>query len=367
MRVERLWLTDVRSYVHAEVELDPGRTLVVGRNGQGKTNLVEAVAFLATLSSFRGVPADALVRADAPGAVLRAVVRHDDGRELLVEVEIPRRGRIRAQVNRQRLARIRDLLGVVRVSVFSPDDLELVKGAPAQRREFLDDVLVARRPSLERAVADVERILRQRATLLRQMAGRTNPEALLTLDVWDEKLATAGDALARARAALVADLAPHVQRAYASLAPGGGVPCLRYDPPWLADGLAAALAAGRAEDLRRQSTGVGPHRDDLELALAGLPARSHASQGEQRTLALALRLAAHAVVTDAVGEPPVLVLDDVFSELDARRSAALVTALPDAQVLLTTAGLLPPGLRVDRRLRIEGGTIVAEEDASGHG
>jgi DNA replication and repair protein RecF len=358
VRVERCWLTDVRSYGEALVELHPGRTLVTGRNGQGKTNLVEALSFLATLSSFRQVPSEAMVRTGADRAVIRAEVRHDDGREVLVEVEIPRRGRIRAQVNRQRVARIRDLLGVLRVTVFSPDDLDLVKGGPGVRRAFLDEVLVSRQPALDRLVGDLDRILRQRASLLRQMAGRTTPETLLTLDVWDTKLAAVGDELGRARSALVADLAPVVAEAYGLLAGTPGTARLRYEPAWLADGLGPALAACRSEDLRRQSTGVGPHRDDLEIVLGGMPARSHASQGEQRSLALALRLGAHRLVAARVGEQPVLVLDDVFSELDARRSEALVAALPPAQVLLTTAGLLPDGLHVDRRLWIEGSTIT---------
>lgn len=360
MHVEQVWLRDVRSYATATLELDPGCTLVVGRNGQGKTNLVEALAFLGTLSSFRHVPSEALVRTGAEHAVIRAQVRHADGRELLVEVEVPRRGRVRAQVNRQRVHRIRDLLGVVRVSVFSPDDLELVKGGPAVRRSFLDDALVARRPALDSVVGDVDRILRQRASLLRQVAGRLTPETELTLDVWDHKLAEVGNRLGRARADLVDALRPLVDEAYRTLAGEGSV-SMTYEPAWLAGGLGPALAAARSEDLRRQSTGVGPHRDDLEITLDTHPARTHASQGEQRGIALALRLGAHRLVAEAIGEQPVLVLDDVFSELDARRSEALVGALPPAQVLLTTAGLLPAGLRVDRRVRIERSTIVPDD------
>jgi DNA replication and repair protein RecF len=358
VRVRTLWLADFRSYESLELALHPGVTVVVGGNGQGKTNLVEAVGFLATLDSFRGAPLDALVRSGSSKAVVRAEVVHPDGREVLLEAELPATGRVRTLVNRQRLQRTRDLLGALRVSVFSPDDLALVKGGPAERRRFLDDAVVSVAPRLDAVRSEVDRVLRQRAALLRSAGGRLTSEIELTLDVWDAKLAAAGEQLADARAALVADLAGPVATATMSLAGESATVRLRYEPAWRATGLAAALAAARLDDLRRQVTTVGPHRDDLDVELHGLPARTHASQGEQRTLALALRLGAHLLVTDRVGMPPVLVLDDVFSELDPARARALLQHLPAGQVLLTTAVPLPPEARADRVVHLERGKIL---------
>lgn len=358
MIVERIELRDFRNYTEATFELTAGITAVIGNNGQGKTNLTEALAYLATLDSFRGVPPDALVRVGSEQAVVRAEVRHDDGRQLLIEAEINRSGRNRVFVNRQRLVRSRDLLGVLRVSVFAPDDLVLVKGAPGERRRYLDDGLVGLAAKHDQLRRDLERILRQRNTLLKQAGGKLTPEVELTLDVWDAKLAEAGDRLGQERATLVAQLQPEVEAAYRALSGVEARIDLRYDPPWLAGGLAAALAAGRVEDLRRHASLVGPHRDELDLSVNGMPARTHASQGEQRTLALALRVALHRLTTERTGTPPVLVLDDVLSELDVGRARALLGHLPVGQVVLTTATDLPPEAHPDRVLRIEGGVVV---------
>jgi DNA replication and repair protein RecF len=314
------------------------------------------VGWLATLSSFRGAPADALVRAGASQAVVRGLGRRD-GRELLLEGSIPLVGRARVQVNRQPLRRARDLLGALRVTIFSPDDLALVKEGPAVRRAYLDELLVSCHPKWEVVRADVERVLRQRATLLKQAGGRLTTDVASTLDVWDAQLATHGEALADARAALLADLGPEVSSAYASLAGAAVAVSLSYVAQWRPVGLADALAAARAEDVRRGVSTVGPHRDDLVLSLDGLPARTHGSQGEQRTLALALRLGGHVVVRGVVGEAPVLLLDDVFSELDEQRAAALVAHLPAGQAVLTTAGAIPPGVTPALRLRVERGTV----------
>lgn len=358
MIVERLDLADFRNYATARFELTDGTTVVIGRNGQGKTNLAEALAYLATLESFRGSPTEALVRAGAERAIVRAVIRHDDGREVLVEAEINRSGRNRVLVNRQRLVRTRDLLGAVRVTVFGPDDLMLVKGGPGERRRFLDDALVALAPKHDQLRRDLDRVLRQRNTLLKQAGGRWSDDVAVTLDVWDARFAVVGDRLGTARSALVERLDPLVGEAYAQLA-GEQVPVrLSYDPPWRQRGLADALADARQDDLRRGVSTVGPHRDELDLALAGLPARTHASQGEQRTLALALRLAAHRLVTEHTGSAPVLVLDDVLSELDPGRAAALLAHLPAGQIVITTAAGLPPAARADRVLHIEAGGVI---------
>jgi DNA replication and repair protein RecF len=356
VQLQRLWLTDFRSYPSAELAFAPGLTVLLGANGEGKTNVLEAVGYLATLSWFRGAPNDALVRHGCQMAVVRAEGERE-GRGLLVEAEITTTGRGRVQVNKQRLSRARDLLGALRVSVFSPDDLELVKGGPAERRRYLDDTLVARQPKLDVVRSDLDRVLRQRNALLKQAGGRLIPEVDATLVVWDAKLVEAGEALADARAALVEDLAPVLAEAYDQVAGRSAHVHVAYEAPWRAHGLAVALEAARKDELRRGLSLVGPHRDELLISLDGMPARTHASQGEQRSAALALRLAAHRVVTAATGSPPILLLDDVFSELDPDRSAALLAHLPPGQTLLSSAAGLPPGAEPELVLEVEGGRV----------
>ena len=358
MQLRRLWLTDFRCYTELEIDFDPGLTAVVGPNGQGKTNVLEAVAYLATLASFRGAPLDALVRVGADRAVVRAEAERD-GRDLLLEAELLVNGRNRTQLNRQPLRRARDLLGALRVTVFSPDDLALVKGSPGERRTFLDTTLSSLHQRYDQARNDLDRVLRQRGALLKQAGGRLTAEVELTLDVFDAKLVEAGERLADARADLVADLAPDLGAAYDAVARRPAAVVATYDPPWRREGLASALAAARRDDLRRGVSTVGPHRDDLDLTLGGLPARTHASQGEQRSLALALRLASHAVVERRTETAPVLLLDDVFSELDPGRSAALVASLPRGQAVLTTASGLPPGAEPGRILTVHDATVVS--------
>jgi DNA replication and repair protein RecF len=356
--VTRLELVDLRNYRSAQFEFPAGTTLVIGDNGQGKTNLAEAVGFLATLDSFRSVPSDALIRVGADTAVIRATVREGDGRSSLIEIELVRGGRNRVQVNRQRLGRTRDLLGTVRVTVFSPDDLILVKGGPGDRRRLLDDTLVALAVKYDARRLEIDRIVRQRNTLLKHAGGRMTDEIAASLDVWDARFVAVGDQFGHARATLVERLAPLVQEAYERLAGASTTVDLRYEPDWRRTGLEQALVAARTTDLRRGVTTVGPHRDELELSIGGLPSRTHASQGEQRSLALALRLAGHRLVTAQSGSAPVLVLDDVLSELDDRRAGGLLGDLPTGQVVITTAASLPPGARVERVLRIQAGVVV---------
>lgn len=367
MHLETLWLTDFRSY--ADTEFSPaagGITVVTGANGAGKTNLIEAIAYLATLRSLRGSPGEAMVRSGCSQAVVRAALSRDR-RSIVVAAELNAAGRDRVQVNGQPLRRTRDLLGALQVTVFSPDDLVLVKSGPAPRREYLDDLLVAVNRRHAATLSEVERILKQRNALLKSAGGfRTLPEdVVFTLDVWDSKLAAAGEELARARESLVAGLEPLISDAYLALAAGSAPPerrsiRLTYRRSWAAP-LAEALAAARADDLRRGVTTTGPHRDELELVVGDLPARTHASQGEQRTLALALRLAGHRLVTDTIGSPPVLLLDDVFSELDHARAESLLHHLPtDAgQAILTTAGDLPAGGTFAARFRVEEGKLLS--------
>jgi len=359
MFIEHLELADFRNYSQASFDFTRGITAIVGRNAQGKTNVAEAMGFLATLESFRLAPTAALIRDGADTAVIRATVRHDDGRELLIEIQIPRQGRTTVLVNRQRLQRTRDLLGVLRVTVFSPDDLELVKGSPSERRRFCDETLVSLAIKNDALRLDLDRVLRQRNTLLKQCNGRLTEEVGFTLDVWDERMATVGDELGQARADLVARLQPVAEEAYQQLAGRPLAVGLRYEPEWRRQGLAAALRSSRTDDVRRGLSTVGPHRDDVELTLGSMPARTHASQGEMRSLALSLRLAAHRLVASATDMTPLLILDDVLSELDPERCEALLAHLPPGQVVITTASPLPEAARPDRTLRIEQGRVEA--------
>ena len=359
MIVTRLELVDFRNYREAQFEFDPGITAIVGLNGQGKTNLAEAMAYLSTLDSFRGAPAEALIRVGADAAIVRATVRDEDGRQQLIELELNRNGRNRVQVNKQRMQRSRDLLGVMRVTVFSPDDLALVKEGPQERRRFMDDVLVSLAIKYDALRLELDRIVKQRNVLLKQAGGKLSDEVAVTLDVWDAKFAQIADQFGHARAVLIARLWPLVADAYNDLADRATPIELRYEPAWRQVGMTAALAASRVDDVRRASSTVGPQRDDVELWINGLPARTHASQGEQRTLALALRLAAHRLVAERVESVPVLVLDDVLSELDPQRCAALLRNLPKGQVVLTTAGALPEAAHPDATVTIAHGSVVA--------
>ena len=377
MYLERLALTDFRSYTDAEFGPAPsGITVVTGPNGAGKTNLIEAVAYLATLRSLRAAPPAALVRAGAEPqmAILRSVIRHrETGRRIDVDAELHAAGRDRVKVNGQPLRRTRDLLGALQVTVFSPDDLALVKGSPAGRRDYLDDLMVALQPRRDDLLTELDRVLKQRNALLKSVfstgwrPGRPLPEDVrITLDVWDSKLSAVGESLVTARNSLAVELAPFVASAYSALAAGSATPdrssvTLSYQVSW-AGSLAEAVSAARDDDLRRGVTTVGPQRDDLLLSIGGLPARTHASQGEQRTLALALRLAGHHLLAAAIGSAPVLLLDDVFSELDSARAEALMANMPalsDTQAILTTAGDLPPGApQPGARFRVEDGKIL---------
>lgn len=365
MRVDRLWLRDFRCYEEVALELGPGCTVVRGANGQGKTSLLEAVGWLATARSFRGVPDAALVRSGAEEAIVRAELHPTPDREVLVEVAIRAVGRNRVLINKQASNRRRDLVEHLRVTVFAPDDLELVKGSPSQRRTYLDDLLEASAHRFAGVRTELERVLRQRNALLKSRI--RSAEDRTTLEVLDDRLVASAGELIRGRLDLARRLVPHVEHAYASLA--GDAPGFHatYAAGWTDDvvedarveeQLRGAIGALRAREQERGVTLVGPHRDDWRLELHDLDARHHASQGEQRTLALALRLGGHHLVSEVVGAEPVLLLDDVFSELDAARSAALVRNLPRAQTLLTTAGLVPEGVVADAWWRVDGGTVT---------
>jgi len=349
MFVSELSLVDFRSYPTAAIGLEPGVTVFVGPNGHGKTNLVEALGYVAAQSSHRVATDAPLVRAGADRAIVRtSVVR--DGRTTLVELEITPGKSNRARINRSPVSRARDALGVLRVVLFAPEDLALVKGDPAERRRFLDELLVARAPRMAAVRQDYDRVLRQRNALLKSAtaARRGGDPDPSTLDVWDAHLARAGSALLAARVDLVAALQPLVGAAYAELAPESGAVALTYrssvgasvsspaDQQELTTALLDAMGTARRSELERGVSLVGPHRDDLVLELADLPAKGYASHGESWSYALALRLAAHDVLA-ADGGVPVLVLDDVFAELDTERRGRLAARVGHAEQVLVTA------------------------------
>ncbi|HEX5096906.1 MAG TPA: DNA replication/repair protein RecF [Acidimicrobiia bacterium] len=365
-RVGHLWLTDFRVFREIDLELAPGLTVLFGANGQGKTSLLEAISWVARARSFRGVGDAMLVRAGEAQAILRAEV-YTGERQQLFEAEIRASGRNRIQCNRQAVTRARDLHGLLRVTVFAPDDLALVKSGPADRRDYLDELLAMLAARYDAARSDYERVLKQRNALLR--SGMRDPDAQTTLDVFDEQLAAAGAEITRGRLRLLERLIPAVAHAYRTFATETREVGGEYTSDWAggvlteadADDLEArlrnAIADRRRAEIDRGLTLVGPHRDELRLTIGGLDARHQASQGEQRTLALALRLAGHEVVRDLTGAAPVLLLDDVFSELDAARSSALVHNLPPGQTLVTTAGVLPPDVVAQRTLVVHDGTV----------
>ncbi len=357
MAIQTLELFDFRIYAHAAVEFDHGLTVIVGENGQGKTSLLEAISWIAGRGSFRGVTDDSLIRIGADAAIMRADLTAPDGRRQLIEVELPRANRNRVQLNRQALRRKSDLIGVVPVTVFSPDDLELVKGGPAGRRRWLDDGAASLQPGHDALCSELEKILKQRNALLRSSGGRLDSDGAFTLDVWDAKLVTTGEALRNARERLLSDLAPRLSAAYDAVAGRRAEVSAAYLPSWEGD-LAAALEQARTDDLRRGLSTIGPHRDEITLHIGDAPARTHASQGEQRSLVLAMRLAVDALVRQNGAAEPLLLLDDVFSELDARRAEALLGALPEGQRLLTTAAGIPPTATPDRVLKVTAGTVA---------
>ncbi|MFP5252465.1 MAG: DNA replication/repair protein RecF [Actinomycetes bacterium] len=387
MHVAHLSLHDFRSYPTAEVALGPGVTAFLGRNGQGKTNLVEAVDYLARLSSHRVAGDAPLVRHGADRAVVRAAVVRDE-RQALLEVEINPGRSNRARINRSPLPRARELLGMVRTVLFSPEDLTLVKGDPSERRRFLDDLLVQQAPRYAGVRSDYDRVLKQRNSLLKTagLARRGGPgsgrgeAALGTLGVWDTHLARAGAELLAARLALVERLRPLVGTAYEAVARGArrddatmgyrsSFPLPEVDHPAAPDrgALAAALLAEverrRDDELDRGIGLVGPHRDELELGLGELPVKGYASHGESWSFALALRLASYELLR-GTGDDPILILDDVFAELDTDRRARLAEMVAGAEQVLVTAAVPEdvPATLSGHRVDVVDGQVAARAD-----
>ena len=372
MHLTRLALTDFRSYAAADVRLEPGVTTFTGSNGQGKTNLVEAACYAATFASHR-VAADApLVRHGAERAIIRAAVT-GGGRDNLVEIEVNPGRANRVRLNRTPLPRPREALGVLRCVLFAPEDLAVVKGDPDQRRRYLDDLLVATRPRYAGIRSDYERVVRQRSALLKSARSRGGGASggPRGLEVWDDQLVAVGAALTAGRLELVQAIRPLVAAAYSAVSGAALDSTMAYRPSFRADeepqpeqeklaaAMREALERSRRAELERAVCLVGPHRDELELRIGELPARGYASHGESWSMALALRLAAFEVLR-ADGEDPVLILDDVFAELDAGRRVRLAELVAGAdQVLVTAAvGADVPAELSGRRFTVTGGVIA---------
>ncbi|MGH8868490.1 MAG: DNA replication/repair protein RecF [Actinomycetes bacterium] len=372
MYVQHLSLTDFRSYAGLELALEPGVTAFVGPNGQGKTNLVEALGYVATLASHRVASDQPLVRLGAERAVVRAAVVRDE-RRLLVELEVNPGRSNRARINKGPVPRPREVLGLLRTVLFAPEDLALVKGDPAERRRFLDDLVVARAPRFAGVRADYDRVLRQRNSLLKTAGAtvRSGKADLRTLEVWDGHLARTGAEILSARLDVVEALGPLVDKSYDEVAPEGGAAGLEYrsslgsdaplvpDREALAEVLLGELARVRKAELERGVSLVGPHRDDLLLRLGDMPARGYASQGESWSFALALRLAAYEMLRADAGDDPVLMLDDVFAELDIGRRERLAALVGRAEQVLVTAAASPdvPESLSGARFDVAGGEV----------
>jgi DNA replication and repair protein RecF len=372
VHVAHLTLHNFRSYADLDVELEPGATAFIGRNGQGKTNLVEAIDYLSRLSSHRVASDAPLVMAGADQALIRAAVVRS-GRTAVLEVELNPGRANRARINRSPLPRPRDLIGVVRTVVFAPDDLTLVKGDPSDRRKFLDDLLILRTPRLAGVRSDYDRILKQRNSLLKTAGlarGDSRETALSTLSVWDLQLAGVGSELLAARLRLVEDLRPYLGKAYEAVARGASRDDaeIDYKPSFelpadtgsLEEALLAELERRRKDELDRGISLVGPHRDELVLTLGNgdlrLPVKGYASHGESWSFALAMRLASYDLLR-ADGDDPILVLDDVFAELDTERRAQLAELVAGAEQVLVTAAVaadVPESLQGIRFLVADG-------------
>lgn len=372
MWVRSVGLTDFRSYVEVDVDLAPGITTLIGSNGQGKTNLVEAIGYVATLSSHRVATDAPLVRTGADLAVIRCLVADD--RDVLVEIAIRPGKANRARINRSPVPKVRDVLGTLRTVLFAPEDLALVKGDPSDRRAYLDDLLVQRTPRLAGVRADYDRVLKQRNALLKSapVARRASADEMQrTLEVWDEQLAEHGSALLAARLGLLDDLIDGVRAQVQVIAGAGSAPIdLRYasslgdselarDRGALGEAILRRIGERRQEELARGITLVGPHRDDVQILLGTNPAKGYASHGESWSIALALRLAAFDLLR-ADGIDPVLILDDVFAELDRARRERLAERVQDATQVLITAAVdddVPEALR-GARMTVREGSVT---------
>ncbi|MPZ53503.1 MAG: DNA replication and repair protein RecF [Acidimicrobiia bacterium] len=362
MVIRWISLIDIRSYQSLEWAPDSQVNLLIGPNAAGKTNLLEAIGYLSSGRSFRSGPDDVLISFDAESGVIRAGLGNEED-EHLVEIELTRGRPRRIQLDRQRLRLGSDLTEVIRTVTFLPDDLDLIKRGPARRRDLLDQVAVQLWPITALDQSEFAKALRQRNAFLKQ---RDRDEA--TLGVWDARLAQSAGRLVSRRARVVDALLPEMERAYRDISSAEVDIALDYRSDWVNElspttpagtyenALSEALTELRSRDMERRMTLVGPHRDEPVLLLDSHDSRFHASQGEQRTLALAIRLATQRLLTESTGKPPILLLDDVFSELDDDRSGALAKLLPDTQTFISSAKREDVPIS-GRPWSLEGGTL----------
>lgn len=375
MYLSDLALSDFRNYTEAVASFAPGVMVLQGANGQGKTNLVESIAYLASFSSHRVAADTALVKAGSAGAVVRAKVIAA-GRPTVLELEIIAGRANRARINRTAV-KPRELLGHLRVVMFAPEDLALVKGDPSDRRRFLTDLVIQRSPRLAEVGARYEHVLRQRSALLKSMRTRRFPEDLAMLDVWDAQLAELAAQLHQARSDVVTDISPYVRDTYTFLAPGGqtqlelrtSLEATEQQSSQATDLMqryAAALQQVRSREIERGICLVGPHRDELYLTINELPARGYASHGEAWSLALALQLGAFELLRAELEDPPILILDDVFAELDSARRVKLAQLVGRAEQVFITAAVaadVPAELKRETYL-VKSGTIKPQQEGS---
>ena len=362
MIVSQLWLIDFRNHASTELRLDSGVTLITGQNGHGKTNLLEGLSLLNGHKSFRGATSESLVKNGSEFAVIRAQLIRDK-REHLIEMKIVASGRSRVQLNRQVVKRFKDLSDTVSIVVFSPDDLELVKGSPGIRRNYIDEILLGCDKNFRLVKTNFDRVIKQRNNLLKQGRGRLSKELEASLSIWNSQFIELSETISKSRTELVRDIEPLVNTFYSQVAGKKEQVKFKYETTWMDKGLGKALHEVRHEELRRGTTLVGPHRDDVIIDLNNLVSRTHSSQGEQRSLALALRLSEHTYMAQQINDSPLILLDDVFSELDEGRSKRLVECLPSAQIILTSAtGTIPIGINPGKKLKVLNGRISSGED-----
>jgi DNA replication and repair protein RecF len=371
MHVISLTAVDFRSYSFVEINLEPGVTTFIGSNGQGKTNLVEAISYCSTLSSHRVSQDLPLVKADQPRAIVRIGVKYLD-RTNWLEVEIWPSKTNKAKLNGSDCKKTKDILGILQTITFSPEDLILVKGDPGQRRYFLDELLVQKSSSYAGIKTDYERVLKQRNALLKSAgpARRNNLDSVLTtLDIWNEQLINFGSQIILARHQIINELLPYVSKSYAELAPSSKALNITYLPNVSAENMTLTdlveamkqkLQERQQDELDRGLTLVGPHRDDLEIMIGELPAKGYASHGESWSVALALRLASFDLLkaTSPAGDP-VLILDDVFAELDVARRNQLILRVKNVEQVLITAAVAEdvPKELIGNKLYVNNGKV----------
>jgi len=360
MFLSQLWLTNFRNYETAHLVFNEGTTLITGDNGNGKTNLLEAIAWFSKGKSFRGVPNEALIQENEEKAILRAEITLDT-RKTTLEAELNNFGRNQFQINGKRVNKKKELQEKIRTTIFGPEDLALIKGSPSKRRNYLDELLLDLHTKNQLIKNNFEKCLKQRNTLLKQAKGRLTTEIETTLNIWDEKFSESGQLLALERINLLEQLKPEIENILKKFTNNQDNVSFKYEQLWEQEKLYETLQTERETDIRRGTTTSGPHKDEIEIKINNLLSKNHSSQGEQRSLALGLRLAGHEIVKKISGSEPIVLLDDVFSELDDTRCQTLIDLLPKKQAVLTTTGELPNGVKADYKYHVVEGIIQSSE------